>query len=162
MKWAATVAATVIGFMLVGTGGQAQSPGAGLGHVMVTPAELRWVAGPLPNVKQAVIEGNPAEPGPFTVRLLLPACTWVPPHWHPGIEHVTVLSGTFNVGMGEKFEPEMLAPKNLKKLPAGSFAVIPPKTPHFVWITEETIIQLHGVGPWSLTYVDPADDPGKK
>lgn len=148
--------------LLGGAATKVQTSSHKFGPVMLAPAELTWGDSPLPGVKQAVIEGHPREPGPFTVRWLLPACTWIPPHWHSGIEYVTVLSGTFNIGLGEKFEPEKLDPRKLKKLPAGSFVAIPPKTPHFVWITEATVIQLHGIGPWALTYVDPADVPGKK
>jgi anti-sigma factor ChrR (cupin superfamily) len=129
-------------------------------HAIFTPADLQWVDGPptLPKgVKMAVLEGNPRDVGPFTLRFMLPAGTKVPPHWHPGIEHVTVLSGTFNIGLGEKFD-EMA----LKALPPGGFVMMQPKTPHFVHVKEETTIQVHAIGPWGVTYVNPEDDPSKK
>lgn len=94
---------------------------------------------------------------PFTIRLKLPPDYKIPAHWHPAIEHVTVLSGTFNLGMGDKLDPT-----KTKALSAGSMAIMQPKTNHFGWTKEETIVQVHGVGPWGVNYVDPADDPRKK
>jgi len=127
--------------------------------VMLSPDQMKWGDGPpaIPGSKSAVIEGNPRETGPFTMRLFLPPGTRVPPHVHTGIEHVTVLFGTFNLGHGQKFDVE-----KLKALPAGSFVVMPAGHSHFVQIREATVVQLHGLGPWTVTYVDPADDPTKK
>jgi quercetin dioxygenase-like cupin family protein len=105
----------------------------------------------------AVIEGKPSEPGPFTMRLKFPAGFKVLPHSHPAIEHLTVLSGTINVGMGDKFDGGQSRPMR-----AGSFIVMPVGTSHFVETKEETVIQVHGVGPWGVTYVNPDDDPSKK
>jgi quercetin dioxygenase-like cupin family protein len=128
-------------------------------HVMVMPADLKWADVPSlpPGAKIAVIEGPLTEAVPFTVRLKLPANYRVPAHWHPAIEHVTVISGTFNMGVGDKLDQSKTTP-----LSAGSVAIMPPKTNHFAWTTEETIIQTHGVGPWAVNYVNPADDPRKK
>ncbi|WP_157991472.1 cupin domain-containing protein [Caldimonas tepidiphila] len=138
---------------------QAQpAPAHGGGHLMVKPGELTWK--PLPSIAGAdiaVIEGPMSQPGPFTVRLRLPANSRIPPHWHPGIEHMTVMSGTFYIGHGEKFEEG-----KLMALPPGSVAIMQPKSPHFVLAKEETIVQLHGMGPWSVNYINPADDPSKK
>ena len=77
-------------------------------HVMVLPADLKWVDVPSlpPGAKIAVIEGPMNEAVPFTVRLKLPADYKVPAHWHPAIEHVTVISGTFNMGTGDKLSVE--------------------------------------------------------
>jgi len=137
-----------------------QASGTQSAHVMVTPGDLKWADGP-PSLaagsKAAVIEGDPKNPGLFTMRLKLPADYKIPPHWHPADEHVTVISGTFNMGMGDKFD----ASKG-NALPVGSFAVMPAKTNHFAFTKEETVIQLHGMGPWGVTYVNPADDPRKK
>ena len=137
-----------------------QPSGIKSAHVMVTPGDLKWTDGP-PSLaagsKAAVIEGDPKNPGLFTMRLKLPADYKIPPHWHPADEHVTVISGTFNMGMGDKFD----ASKG-NALPVGSFAVMPAKTNHFAFTKEETVIQLHGMGPWGITYVNPADDPRKK
>src|SRR3970040_2185671 len=73
-------------------------------HIMVVPTDITWKDGPasLPKgVKSAVVEGDPTKAGPFTMQLKLPANYKVPPHWHPAIEHVTVLSGSFHMGLGE-------------------------------------------------------------
>lgn len=129
------------------------------GQVMITPDALKWADVPsLPSgIKVAVIEGPLNEAGPVTFRLKFPANYQVPGHWHPAIEHVTVISGTLNFGIGDKLDRS-----KTKALTAGSVAIMPPKTPHFVWTKEETIAQVHGMGPWGVTYVNPADDPRKK
>lgn len=128
-------------------------------HVMLSPGDLKWIDGPpvLPGAKMVVMEGDLKAAGPFTMRIKFPADSKLAPHWHPLIEHVTILSGTFNLGTGEKFDPS-----KAMALPAGSFFVMPPKAPHFVVIKEETVIQVHGVGPWALNFVNPADDPRLK
>ena len=128
-------------------------------HVMVPPEALKWADVPaLPaGAKVAVLEGDLSKPAPFTFRLKFPADFKLPAHWHPGLEHVTVLAGTFNIGMGERLDPQ-----HTQAMPVGGFVVIPPKAPHFAWTKVETIIQVHGVGPWGLNYVNPADDPRKK
>lgn len=110
-----------------------------------------------PGAKIAVIEGPLTEAVPFTFRLKFPADYKIPAHWHPAIEHVTVISGTFNLGTGDKLDAAKTKP-----LSAGSVAIMQPKTNHFGWTKEETIVQVHGVGPWGITYVNPADDPRKK
>ena len=90
----------------------------------------------------AVLEGDPAKEGPFTIRLSLPAGFKVPPHWHPNIEHTTVISGTLNLGMGDKFDKT-----KGNNLPAGSFSFVPPKTNHFIWTEEGCVLQVHSIGP---------------
>ncbi len=127
-------------------------------HVMIVPSELTWTdLSSLPGVKIAVIEGPLTEAVPIMFRLKFPANFKVAPHWHPGTEHITVISGTMNLGMGDKFDPA-----KTRALTPGSVAIMPPRTSHFVWTTEETVGQVHGVGPWSVTYVNPADDPRNK
>lgn len=141
------------------------APGAGMAaaetpaHVMVSPGDLKWADVPSlpPGAKIAVIEGPMSEATPFTAQLKFPANYKIPPHSHPAIEHVTVLSGQFNMGLGDKFDES-----KTHALKAGGVAIMQPKTNHFAAIKEETIIQLHGVGPWGITYVNPADDPRKK
>ena len=133
---------------------------AGSGHVVVTPGSLRWTDGPdslPPGAKAAVLEGDPKNAGLFTMRLRLPADYRIPAHWHPADEHVTVLSGTFYMGLGDKFD----ASKG-NRLPTDSFSVMPAKTNHFGFTKEETVLQIHGMGPWAITYVDAANDPRKK
>ena len=128
-------------------------------HMMVTPDELKWADAPSvpPGVKVTVIEGPLNEAGPIIFRLKFPADYKLPAHWHPGIEHVTVISGTYNMGTGDKLDPSKTQP-----LSAGSVAIMQPKTNHFGWTKEEAIVQVHGVGPWSINYVNPTDDPRKK
>ena len=137
---------------------ESQSPGAkpGQAHV-ITPEHLSW--GPAPAIlpagaRLAVLEGDPSKAGPFTMRLAMPAGYRIPPHFHQADEHVTVISGAFQVGMGDTFDEGKLA-----TLPAGTFGVIPPGMRHFARADKATVIQLHGVGPWGLTYVNPADQP---
>jgi hypothetical protein len=128
-------------------------------HMMATPDEFKWTDIPsLPaGAKVAVIEGPLNEAVPFTFRLKFPGNYQIPAHWHPAIEHVTVISGTFHMGTGDKLDQS-----NSKALSPGSVAIVQPKTNHYAWTNEETVVQLHGVGPWAITYVNPADDPRKK
>ena len=122
--------------------------------------EVKWGSGPgslPPGAQFAVLEGDPAKEGLFTMRLRLPDGYQIAPHYHSGVEHVTVLAGTFNVGVGDRFDKAAT-----KAMPAGTFGYWPPPMRHFAWAQGETILQLHGVGPWTITYVNPADDPRKK
>ena len=127
--------------------------------VLYPAADVQWKAGPpsLPaGAKFAVLEGDPTKEGAFTMRLWLPDGFKVPPHWHTKVEHVTVISGTFNIGMGEKFDQAATRP-----MAAGTFGFWPPEMRHFAWAKGETVLQLHGTGPWTITYVNPSDDPRK-
>ena len=133
-------------------------------HAMAAPKygasttdNLQW--GPVPpalppGAELSVLEGNPFKPGPFTMRVKMPDGYRIPAHWHPGVEHVTVMSGTFHLGMGPKFDE-----KAGQAYAPGSFAWMAPHMKHYAWATGETVIQLHGTGPWGITYVNPADDP---
>lgn len=129
------------------------------GHKMVSPDDLSWSdVGSLPaGAKVAVIEGPMSKAAPFTVRLKFPANYTLPAHWHPAVERVTVLSGTFYMGMGDKFDAKKTTP-----LKAGSLIIIQPENRHFAMTKEEVIVQLNGIGPWGITYVNPADDPRNK
>ena len=156
IKLLALLTALVVG-CLGAAAGSAQM--GGHAHVMVTPDDLKWTDIPSlpPGAKIAVIEGPMTEAVPFTFRLKFPANYKIPAHWHPAIEHVTVISGGFNMGTGDKLDTS-----KSKELRAGSVAIMQPKTPHFGWTKEEAIVQVHGVGPWGVTYVNPEDDPRKK
>lgn len=126
--------------------------------IIATPDDLKWSDFPLlPGAQIAVIEGKMDKKGPIIAHIKLPADAKVAPHWHPGIERVTVLSGTFNYGMGDKLEPE-----KTRSLGPGSVIVMQPKMHHFAWTKEETVVQLNVEGPWGIAYVNPADDPRKK
>jgi hypothetical protein len=127
-------------------------------HVMIEPKDLKWDDVPvLPGAKVAVIEGPMDQATPFIVRFQFPADYKVPAHWHPAIEHVTVLSGALHMGIGDKLDMSKTT-----AMPVGSVMIIQPKTPHFGWAKEATVLQVHGVGPWGITFVDPAEDPRKK
>ena len=128
-------------------------------HIMVMPADLKWEDAKAipPGAKIAVIEGTPNEAVPFTFRVKFPADYKLPAHWHPAIEHVTVISGTFNMGTGDKLDTE-----KTKAVTPGSVAIMQAKTNHFAWTSEETEVQVHGVGPTAINYVNPEDDPRKK
>ena len=136
---------------------QAQQPP---GHSMTTPDALKWVDPPSlpPGVKLAILQGDPGKEGLFVYRLKLPAGYKVPPHFHKSGENVTVLSGVLFFAAGEKFDQGAG-----KELAAGSFVIMPATHPHFAWAgAQETLVQVHGVGPTDITYVNPADDPRKK
>jgi quercetin dioxygenase-like cupin family protein len=127
-------------------------------HTIVTPNDLKWEdVATLPGAKIAVIEGKMNEEGPITARVKLPPNFKLPPHYHPGYERVTVISGTVNIGMGDKLDPQKTT-----AMGPGTVLLMPPKMHHFAWTTEEAIFQLNVTGPWSVTFVNPADDPRKK
>lgn len=120
-------------------------------------AGATWGPAPaaLPAGAQAVVlDGNPAQPGIFTLRLRLPANYVIPPHSHPAYEHVTMISGVLHIGMGDA-----VSMANATELRAGDFKVIEPNMHHFAHAATEVVIQLHGMGPFQLTYVKSADDP---
>ncbi len=122
--------------------------------------KIKWQEGPpsLPKGAMiAVLEGNPSKEGPFVFRVKLPDGYRVPPHTHPKTERVTVISGTFNIGMGDKFDE-----KATKVMAAGAYGYWPAGMKHFVWAKGETVLQFHGMGPWSIQYINPDDDPRKK
>ena len=119
--------------------------------------KLKWQDGPpsLPaGAKFAVLEGDPSKSGPFVLRIKLPDGYRIPPHTHPKPERVTILAGTFNLGMGETFDATQG-----EVLPVGTYGTWPAGMKHYVWVEGETIVQIHGDGPWAIKYVNPADDP---
>ena len=125
----------------------------------VNASGLKW--GPAPPVlpkgaQMAVVSGDPSKDGLYVVRLKMPAGYKIPAHNHPTSEYVTVLSGAFDIGMGDKLDP-----KKGVALGAGGFAEAPAKMNHYAWTTRASIIQVHGQGPFMITYVNPADDPRK-
>jgi quercetin dioxygenase-like cupin family protein len=128
-------------------------------HKMVKAKELKWADVPsLPKGAQAaVIEGPMNEAVPFTVRIKFPANYRLPAHWHPAVERVTVLSGEFHMGMGEKFDE-----KKVMGVKQGDMMIMQPKTPHYALTKTATVVQVHGTGPWAVNYVNPDDDPRKK
>ncbi|HXG65623.1 MAG TPA: cupin domain-containing protein [Blastocatellia bacterium] len=142
------------------TSGHAQHDRAKMAdHGIFAPADVKWVDGPaaLPaGAKMAVLEGDPTKPGLFTMRVWLPDGFKVPPHYHPKVERVTVISGTLHLGMGDKFDQAAA-----RAMPAGAFGFLAPRMKHFAWAQGETVIQLNAEGPWQVIYLNPADDPRK-
>ena len=134
---------------------QAQT-GAG-GVVALTPDEMNWKAqGALAarGLQQINLVGDPAKPGPYTLRLKFPKGYRIAPHTHPDSREVTILSGLFATGYGETFDDA-----KLKALPAGSFYTEPANLPHFIEIKEDTVLQVSGTGPSGRQFVGPE---GKK
>jgi anti-sigma factor ChrR (cupin superfamily) len=126
---------------------------------LVDPGSIKWEPAPavLPKGAQvAVIAGDPSANGPYVLRLKMPSGYRIPAHNHPTAENVTVLSGNFHIGMGDKLDTAAG-----HELTAGGFAEAPPKMNHFAWATSETVVQVHGQGPFAITYVNAADDPSK-
>jgi quercetin dioxygenase-like cupin family protein len=140
-----------------------QVPGSGIidpvpdNHMILAPADVEWRAGPasLPaGAEFAVLEGDPSQRGFFTLRLRLPDGYVIPPHSHPGVERLTVVSGTFRLGMGDQVDPQAT-----RALEPGSYFSMPPGMNHFAIAQGETVVQLTSIGPWQVNYANPADDP---
>jgi len=126
-----------------------------------TPETIPWGPPPpfiAPGAQLAVIEGNPgASTGDYTVRLKMPDGYRIAPHWHPSRENVTVISGTFKVGMGDTFDTDKMG-----SFPAGSFAYLDPDMHHYAMASGDVIVQVHGTAPLQFNYVHAGDDPSKK
>ena len=121
-------------------------------HSVVMPEQLKWQD--LGHGFQfAVVSGDPSKAGPFVLRIRGNGAA-VPPHWHPSDEYLTVLQGTFLVGDGDKFDE-----KALHAVPAGGYVLVPKLMHHFAKHQGDTIVQVHGMGPFVVNYVNPADDP---
>jgi len=112
----------------------------------------------VPGPRRRIVQGDPGTAGLFVYRVKLPANYKIAPHFHKSGENVTVLSGVFFIGMGEVFDQ-----KAATEMKVGSFVGIPATHRHFAFAgPEETLIQVHGVGPTDITFVNTADDPRKK
>ena len=144
-KWAISISV----FGLLASAAQAQ----------VNTGDLKW--GPAPAVfpkgaQMAVLAGDPTKSGPFVVRLRAPASYKIPAHHHPTDEYVTVISGDFHLGMGDKLDAAKSA-----SLRPGGFALAPANMNHFAWSKDGGVVEIHADGPFAMTYVNPADDPTK-
>ena len=130
-------------------------------HTMVTlnQDEVSWKAAPpvLPKgAEMAILYGDPTKEGVFVMRLKFPANYKVQPHTHPVDEIVTVISGDFNIGAGNQFDPT-----KAKAILQGGVIAMSPGMQHFVHTTQGTVVQISTRGPWTLNYVNAADDPRK-
>ena len=140
-------------------GAPKKPPATATNPVVVTPDKIQWGPAPpvfQPGAQMAVLAGDPTKLGPFIVRLKMPDGYKIMPHWHPTPENVTVISGEFHVGMGDKFDEA-----SMTTLPAQSLAVVPTHHNHYAMAKGETVVQVNAMGPFKLTYVNPADDPSK-
>ena len=138
---------------------EAKKPGHMATHKVVAESDIQWTDPPpaLPaGSKMAVLSGDPSKAGMFTVRLKAPDGYKIAPHWHPTTENVTVISGTFNLGVGDTMDES-----KTQALKAGGFASMPSKMHHYAWCKGETVVQVNAIGPFQLNYVNSADDPSK-
>jgi len=122
--------------------------------------KTEWKAGPPslpPGAQMVVLEGDPTKPGPFVFRVKVPDGYRIPLHTHPKTERVTVLQGTFHIGMADS--KEHMDDSQAKAMKTGTYGYWAAGMKHFVFVKGETIAQFHGDGPWIINYVDPRDDP---
>jgi len=127
--------------------------------VFVDPGKIKWQDAPptLPKgAKVAVLSGDPGKDGPFVLRLRAPAGYRIPPHWHTGAEYLTIISGAFYFGSGDKVNKA-----DEHALKAGAFHYLPAKAHHYAYTKEATVVQVQGNGPFDINYVNDAEDPQK-
>jgi quercetin dioxygenase-like cupin family protein len=123
----------------------------------ILPEQVEWRPFPAfpPEARLAVLVGEPTKPGPYVIRVKMPAGGKLMPHSHPEDRIYTVMSGVVYIGLGGKFDPD-----GLNAYPPGSVVVLPGNTPHFHWAKSgEYVTQVTAIGPLGLDYLDPADDP---
>jgi quercetin dioxygenase-like cupin family protein len=138
----------------------ADSHAKGAGFISVTASKIKWADAPSigPGAKIAVLEGDLKAAAPFTMRIKLPPNLKIGVHTHPAVERVTVLSGTFHFATGDKFDRAKASTYR-----SGDAFIVPVGMPMYAFTAkDESVLQIHGVGPWGIHYLDPADAPGKK
>jgi anti-sigma factor ChrR (cupin superfamily) len=134
---------------------RAQGSSSAPAAVTIAPDAVKWNPR-VPGIQISALAGDSSKPGPYTVRLKFADGARVAPHWHPEDENVTVVQGTLLAGMGEKYDTA-----SMHEFPTGSFLLMPKEMRHYAAARGETIVQLHGNGPFVINYVNPADDPSK-
>jgi len=149
-------AALLMVWLASASGSLAQAPSTGAHHKVVGADAIQWK--PLrPGAEIAVISGDPNKEGsPFVMRFRYSGTARIPPHWHPTDEHLTILTGTFRLGVGERGDQSATT-----ALGPGAYAFVAAKMAHYAWADEGTTVQAHGIGPFVINYVNPADDPAK-
>jgi len=154
------ISASLAAATLAAPAAWADSHGKGPGFISVMASELKWADAPSvgPGAKIAVIEGDLKAAEPFTFRLKLPPNTKIGVHTHPTVERVTILSGTFYFAPEDKFDPA----KASAYKPGDAFIIHPGMAMYAFTKKQEAVLQLHGTGPWGISYLDPADDPKMK
>jgi quercetin dioxygenase-like cupin family protein len=144
--------------LLLIASGDASAQDHKAGHAMRSD-QLQWMPAPpvLPKgVQLAVLSGDLGKPGPFTIRLKGPAGYKIPAHSHPTAERVTVISGEFGFGMGDKLDEA-----KAESLGSGGFVDLPPNMNHYAFMGAETVVQIDSEGPFAIKYVNPAEDPSR-
>jgi|SRR5208283_125059 len=155
----ATIAMSLIAVILGELARSATAQGASESQAFINPKDIKWGAAPpsMPKgAKIAVLQGDPSKPGPFVIRLMVLTGYKIPPHWHTQDESLTVISGTFYFGTGDKVETI-----EAHTLTAGGFHFLSAKDHHYLVAKSQAVIQVNGKGPFDITYVNPGDDPQK-
>ena len=127
---------------------------------VVAAKDVKWGPAPPalpPGAQMAVMAGDPAKPGFVSLRAMLPAGYTIPPHTHPSDEHVTVLSGSMAFGMGDKVDPATATTAE----PGGYFTAVAGMH-HYATTQTGAVLQIDLIGPFAITYINPADDPRNK
>jgi len=159
--WLCLALAGLAGILWVSGSGINDARAAAPAKNVFTPDGIQYGPAPAfvpPGAELAVLEGNPmAASGDYTVRLKMPAGYRIAPHWHPNRENVTVISGTFKVGMGDHFDES-----SMLSFPAGSFAYLDPDMHHYAMAGSDVVVQIHGMAPVQFNYINPEDDPSRK
>ena len=122
-------------------------------HTMVNPKDLKWKP-IVPGFETATVSGDPDKAGPYVIRLRAVTEAKVPPHWHPGDEHITVLEGWFRVAEGDTMDE-----KAMHEMKAGDYAMMPAKVHHYGWQSKGGVVQVHGMGPFAINWVNPPAAP---
>lgn len=143
----------VVSMLALAVAAKAPKPEA----VTLNPEDINF--GPVPpnlpaGAQIAVLHGDPGKKGLFTIRFKMPDGYKIPPHWHTNDEQLTVLSGTFLLSMGDKFEAD-----TAHALGPAAFHFLPGKMHHAAAAKGETVLEVHGMGPFDIHYLNPVDDP---
>ena len=151
---------SLIAVLLIGRVSADDQPAPAL-SLVTSPSKLKWGPAPpvvAPGAEAVVLDGDPFKEGAaYTLRLKMPDGYKIAPHFHPTDENVTVISGTLGAGMGDRFDEA-----SAQLLKQGGFVRMPAGMHHYAWAKGATVVQVHGVGPFAFTYVNPADDPRNK
>ncbi len=155
----ATNAISLMAVILGSLASSAIAQGASETQGFINPKDIKWGAAPpsMPKgARFAVLQGDPAKPGPFVIRLMVPSGYRIPPHRHTQDESLTVISGTLYFGTGDKVETD-----KTHTLTAGGFHFLSGKDHHYLVAKSRAIIQVNSNGPFDMTYVNPDDDSQK-
>jgi quercetin dioxygenase-like cupin family protein len=146
--------------LALGLSGFMAAPVSAAEYTAVMQKDIKWQDAPSigPGAKTAVIDGDPKSSALFVMRLKVPPKTTIKLHTHPANENVTVLSGTLYFAASDKFDPKIA-----KAFGPGSYFAIAQGKPMFAYTKDkEAVVQLHGNGPWGITYLESKDGPAKK